>query len=140
MQEAISLLSRIDGFTVRRLSGYGRHSLVSPPSELARAHRIGVQVQKLFPAPNGDEAFVRSVLSAMPFLCIVPTNGITAANCCAYLDAGAAAVGSGAALFIARDLEQSDWAAIEGRCRRLCTVVRRWQEQHVVHRRPNTRS
>ena len=29
MQGAISLLSRIDGFTVRRLSGYGRHSLIA---------------------------------------------------------------------------------------------------------------
>ena len=29
MQGAISLLSRIDGFTARRLSGYGRHSLIA---------------------------------------------------------------------------------------------------------------
>ena len=29
LKGAISLLSRIDGFTVRRLSGYGRHSLIA---------------------------------------------------------------------------------------------------------------
>ncbi|MGB1699496.1 MAG: bifunctional 4-hydroxy-2-oxoglutarate aldolase/2-dehydro-3-deoxy-phosphogluconate aldolase, partial [Nannocystaceae bacterium] len=53
---------------------------VHTPTELLRAHRAGAQLQKLFPAPAGGPAWVRSVLGPMPFLKIVPTNGTSVEN------------------------------------------------------------
>ena len=47
------------------------------PTEMYNAHLLGAQFQKLFPAPEGGSAWVRSTLGALPMLQIVPTAGIT---------------------------------------------------------------
>ena len=46
------------------------------PTEMWRAHRAGAPLQKLFPAPGTGPAFVRACMGPMPFLRIVPTNGV----------------------------------------------------------------
>ena len=50
------------------------------PTELLQAHRSGAACQKLFPAPGYLPSYVRAVLAPMPFLRIVPTNGVTLEN------------------------------------------------------------
>ncbi|HEU5059545.1 MAG TPA: bifunctional 4-hydroxy-2-oxoglutarate aldolase/2-dehydro-3-deoxy-phosphogluconate aldolase, partial [Kofleriaceae bacterium] len=94
------------------------------PTELLRAHRAGAALQKLFPAPAGGPDYVRSVLLPMPFLRIVPTNGITAENAAAYLAAGAVAVGFVASLFSAEDLAAGRFERVEERARALLAAVR----------------
>ena len=47
------------------------------PTELLDAHRSGAACQKLFPAPGYLPSYIRAVLAPMPFLRIVPTNGVT---------------------------------------------------------------
>jgi Entner-Doudoroff aldolase len=89
------------------------------PTELWRAHRAGAPLQKVFPAPAGGPDFVRSCLAPMPFLKLVPTNGVTADNARAYLEAGAHAVGFVAALFPADDLRERRFDRIEARGREL---------------------
>jgi Entner-Doudoroff aldolase len=74
------------------------------PTELLRAHRAGAQLQKLFPAPDGGPGFVKSVLAPMPFLRIVPTNGVHENNAAAYLKSGAFSVGFVNTLFDPNDL------------------------------------
>src|ERR1700759_3214285 len=63
------------------------------PTELWKAHRAGAPLQKLFPAPAGGPVGLRSVLAPMPFLRVIPTNGVEVENAAEWLAAGAFAVG-----------------------------------------------
>lgn len=85
------------------------------PSELNLAYQLGAPLQKLFPAPAGGPAFVRSCLAPLPYLRIVPTNGVDASNAAEYLKAGVYAVGFGVTLFDPEYLAQQRYDLIEER-------------------------
>ena len=87
------------------------------PTELLSAHRAGATLQKLFPAPAGGPAWVRSVLGPMPFLRIVPTNGVDAANLADWLDAGAYGAGFVTALFDPVAMRAGDLSVIDRNAR-----------------------
>jgi len=93
------------------------------PTEMLRAHRAGAPLVKLFPAPAGGPAWVRSVLGPMPWLKIVPTNGVDERNAAEWLAAGAYGVGFVAPLFPAGDLAAGRWDAIEERAARCVAAV-----------------
>jgi 2-dehydro-3-deoxyphosphogluconate aldolase/(4S)-4-hydroxy-2-oxoglutarate aldolase len=94
------------------------------PTEMLRAHRAGAPLCKLFPAPGSGPAWVRSVLGPMPYLRIVPTNGVDEHNAGEWIGAGAFAVGFTAPLFKPADLAAGDWDAIEARARRCLAAAR----------------
>jgi len=94
------------------------------PTEMLRAHRAGAQLCKLFPAPGGGPAWVHSVLGPMPYLKIVPTNGVDEHNVGDWLAAGAFAVGFVATLFDPADIAAGRWDAIEDRARRCLAATR----------------
>ncbi len=93
------------------------------PTEMVRAHRAGAALQKLFPAAAGGPSYVRSVLGPLPFLRIVPTNGVDADNAADYLNAGAFACGFVGSLFTADAMARGDFAAIEAQAARLRRAV-----------------
>jgi 2-dehydro-3-deoxyphosphogluconate aldolase / (4S)-4-hydroxy-2-oxoglutarate aldolase len=86
------------------------------PTEMYRAHKAGAQLCKLFPAPAGGPAWLRSVLGPMPFLKIVPTNGFDLDNMEQWFAAGAFAGGFVASLW-GNDIASGSWGAIEARAR-----------------------
>ena len=94
------------------------------PTEMLRAHRAGAQLCKLFPAPGDGPAWVRSVLGPMPWLKIVPTNGVDEHNAREWLAAGAFAVGFVATLFDPADIAAGRWDDIEARARRCLAAAR----------------
>lgn len=94
------------------------------PTELLRAHRAGAPLQKLFPAPGLGPAYVRACLGPLPFLQIVPTNGVDASNAGAWMTAGAFALGFVAPLFSNDDLVAGRFDAIEAKARRLLDASR----------------
>jgi 2-dehydro-3-deoxyphosphogluconate aldolase/(4S)-4-hydroxy-2-oxoglutarate aldolase len=94
------------------------------PTEMLRAHRAGAQLCKLFPAPGGGPAWVKSVLGPMPYLKIVPTNGVDEHNAGEWIAAGAFAVGFVATLFDPADVAAGRWDAIEARARRCLAAAR----------------
>jgi 2-dehydro-3-deoxyphosphogluconate aldolase/(4S)-4-hydroxy-2-oxoglutarate aldolase len=94
------------------------------PTEMLRAHRAGAQLCKLFPAPAGGPAWVRSVLGPMPQLKIVPTNGVDERNAEDWIAAGAFAVGFVNTLFEPADIAADRWDAIEARARRCLAAAR----------------
>jgi Entner-Doudoroff aldolase len=96
------------------------------PTEMLKAHRAGAQLCKLFPCPHGGPDWVRSVLGPMPFLKIVPTNGVDHHNAGDWIAAGAFAAGFVAPLFQAADMAAGNWDAIEERARKCLAAV---QEQ-----------
>ena len=87
------------------------------PTEMLRAHRAGAQLQKLFPAPGGGPAYVRSVLGPLPMLRIVPTNGVDADNVGQWLAAGAHAVGFTTSVFDPAEMKRGDFEQTEKRAR-----------------------
>ena len=93
------------------------------PTEMLRAQRAGAQLCKLFPSPSGGPDWVRSVLAPMPFLKIVPTNGVDQHNAGEWIAAGAFAVGYVAPLFVAADIEAGRWDLIEERARACLAAV-----------------
>jgi Entner-Doudoroff aldolase len=107
-----------------------RHDVASipgafTPTEMWRAHRAGAQLVKMFPAPAGGADAVRSILGPMPFLRLVPTNGVGVDNAAAYLAAGAYAVGFVRSLFDPADMAAGRWDRIEERARALLGAIGR---------------
>lgn len=87
------------------------------PTEMLRAHRAGAQLVKLFPAPAGGPVWLSSLLGPLPFLKVVPTNGVDAANIGEWLAAGAWAAGFTTPLFDPADMAARRWDRIEERAR-----------------------
>lgn len=102
------------------------------PTEMWTAHSAGAQLQKLFPVTAAGPRHVSSVLGPMPYLRIVPTNGVDESNAVAYLESGAFAVGFVSCLFDKRDMAEGNWDAIEARARRMHGVI-------MSAQRPSTR-
>lgn len=96
---------------------------VHTPTEMLAAHRAGASLLKLFPAPAGGPVWLRSVLAPLPFLRVVPTNGVGLDDAAAWLRAGAFAVGLTTALFDPAELAAGDLASIEPRARALVHAV-----------------
>ena len=88
-----------DEVIIRRATELGVASIPGghTPTELLAAHRAGAPLVKLFPAPAGGPAWLRSLLAPLPFLKVVPTNGVDLDNAADWLAAGAWALG-----FVAR--------------------------------------
>lgn len=93
------------------------------PAEFLEAHRRGAPIQKLFPAPAGGPAWVRSLRGPLPFLNIVPTSGVDAANAAEYLAAGCLAVGFVGSLFAPDDIDEGAFRRIEARARQLLAAL-----------------
>ena len=115
-----------DEAVIRKATALGVASLpgAHTPTEMLAAHRAGAPLVKLFPAPAGGPAYLRSVLAPLPFLKIVPTNGVDYDNAPDWLAAGAYGLGFVASLFQADDLRQRRFDAIEERSRRILDRVR----------------
>lgn len=96
---------------------------VHTPTEMIAAHRAGAPLLKLFPAPAGGPVWLRSALAPLPFLRVVPTNGVDLDNAAAWLRAGAFAVGMTTALFEPAALAARDLLGIESRARALVRAV-----------------
>jgi 2-dehydro-3-deoxyphosphogluconate aldolase/(4S)-4-hydroxy-2-oxoglutarate aldolase len=94
------------------------------PTEMLAAHRAGAPFVKLFPAPAGGPEWLRSVLAPLPFLRVVPTNGVDAGNAREWLAAGAWALGFARSLFVPADLEERRFERIEQRAGEILAAVR----------------
>ncbi len=93
------------------------------PTEMLLAHRSGAAAQKLFPSPGDIASYVRAVLGPMPFLKIVPTNGVNAENAADVLAAGAVGVGFTTSLFDLAEVEHRQVDEISERARRMLAAV-----------------
>jgi 2-dehydro-3-deoxyphosphogluconate aldolase/(4S)-4-hydroxy-2-oxoglutarate aldolase len=94
------------------------------PTELWNAHRAGAPLQKLFPVPAGGPNWLRAVLAPMPFLRVIPTNGVEVENASDWLAAGAFAVGCVRSLFAPDELAARAYDKVEARARALLAAVR----------------
>jgi Entner-Doudoroff aldolase len=93
------------------------------PTEMLKAHRAGAQLQKVFPAVAGGPDGIRAILGPMPFLRLVPTNGVDGNNAGTYLRAGAFSVAFVASLFVPKDLLEGRYDRIEERAKSFRATV-----------------
>ncbi len=98
----------------------------STPTEMERAHRLGADFVKLFPAPAGGVSFVRAVRGPQPHLRIFPTAGVDPDNFIEFLEAGCAGAGFVASLFTPDDMANRRFDLIEQRAEVIFKKLRAW--------------
>jgi 2-dehydro-3-deoxyphosphogluconate aldolase / (4S)-4-hydroxy-2-oxoglutarate aldolase len=91
---------------------------VFTPTEVMRAHELGCETVKLFPATVGGVALLRSLRDPFPDTEFIPTGGVTPENVGEWLAAGALAVAAGGSLCPAEDIAADRFDAIRERARR----------------------
>ncbi|MFN8503264.1 bifunctional 4-hydroxy-2-oxoglutarate aldolase/2-dehydro-3-deoxy-phosphogluconate aldolase [Kouleothrix sp.] len=94
------------------------------PTELLEAHEAGAALVKLFPARLGGPNYLKDVLAPLPFLKLVPTGGVSAANAREYLAAGAAALGIGGNLVAKQAVASGAFEQITSAARECAAAVR----------------
>lgn len=94
------------------------------PTEMLQAHRGGATCIKLFPSPGDIAAFVRAVLGPLPFLRIVPTNGVDVGNAAEVLASGAAGVGFTTSLFDPGEVESRKYDRVMERAYELLAAIK----------------
>ncbi|MFD9379157.1 bifunctional 4-hydroxy-2-oxoglutarate aldolase/2-dehydro-3-deoxy-phosphogluconate aldolase [Streptomyces sp. NPDC059999] len=93
------------------------------PSEIAVAWGAGATMVKLFPASLGGPDYLRAVRAPLPDIPLVPTGGIGLVEACAYLAAGATALGMGSPL-VGDACEGGDLDALRERAATLLDGIR----------------
>ncbi|MFQ5461114.1 MAG: bifunctional 4-hydroxy-2-oxoglutarate aldolase/2-dehydro-3-deoxy-phosphogluconate aldolase [Phycisphaerae bacterium] len=99
------------------------------PTEMHRAHTMGADLIKLFPAPFGGVDFVRAVRGPLPHLKLFPTAGVDADNFLAYFDAGCAGAGFVRSLFNLDDLSAGSFDAIRRRAALIIARLEAWKKR-----------
>ena len=94
------------------------------PNEIYEAHLHGVNFVKPFPMTGLGPAYIKALLAPMPFLRLIPTNGVTLDNMKEFFDAGVKAVGLGTPLVSEDDVANGRFAEIEQRAKRAIEIVR----------------
>ncbi len=68
------------------------------PTEVLQAYRLGVDVVKIFPGSVGGPAYIKALKGPFPYIPMMPTGGVSAANAADWFAAGVVAVGAGSEL------------------------------------------
>lgn len=68
------------------------------PTEVFQAYKLGSDVVKVFPGSLGGPSYMKALKAPFPNIPMMPTGGVSAANVCDWLAAGAFAVGAGSEL------------------------------------------
>ena len=96
-------------------------------TEIHRAHTLGVEICKLFPAAEiGGPAFVKNLRGPCPWADIMPTGGVspTKEYLGAWFGAGVACVGMGSKLFLPELVANKDYAGISARVCEILALIR----------------
>ncbi|WP_046176286.1 bifunctional 4-hydroxy-2-oxoglutarate aldolase/2-dehydro-3-deoxy-phosphogluconate aldolase [Domibacillus indicus] len=86
---------------------------VFTPAEMMRAVKLGAEAIKLFPASVLGPAFIKDVKGPLGHIPIMTTGGITLETAADYIQAGAAAVGTGSALLKKELIASEDWEGLK---------------------------
>jgi 2-dehydro-3-deoxyphosphogluconate aldolase / (4S)-4-hydroxy-2-oxoglutarate aldolase len=68
------------------------------PTEVFQAYSLGVDVVKIFPGSVGGPAYIKALKGPFPYIPMMPTGGVSAANAADWFAAGVVAVGAGSEL------------------------------------------
>ena len=68
------------------------------PTEVFQAYSLGADVVKIFPGSLGGPSYVKALKGPFPYIPMMPTGGVSAANAADWFAAGVVAVGAGSEL------------------------------------------
>ncbi len=68
------------------------------PTEVFQAYSLGTDVVKIFPGSLGGPSYVKALKGPFPYIPMMPTGGVNAANASEWFAAGVVAVGAGSEL------------------------------------------
>ena len=68
------------------------------PTEVFQAYRLGSDVVKVFPGSVAGPAYIKALKGPFPYIPMMPTGGVSAANVREWFAAGVVAVGAGSEL------------------------------------------
>jgi len=68
------------------------------PSEIFQAYQLGSDVVKIFPGSLTGPSYVKALHGPFPYIPMMPTGGVSAANVAEWFAAGVIAVGAGSEL------------------------------------------
>ncbi len=68
------------------------------PTEVMQAYRLGADVVNVFPGSLGGPAYIKALKGPFPYIPMMPTGGVSAANAKDWFAAGVVAVGTGSEL------------------------------------------
>jgi 2-dehydro-3-deoxyphosphogluconate aldolase / (4S)-4-hydroxy-2-oxoglutarate aldolase len=68
------------------------------PTEVFQAYSLGTNVVKVFPGSLGGPSYVKALKGPFPYIPMMPTGGVSAANVADWFKAGVVAVGAGSEL------------------------------------------
>lgn len=134
--------SVLDGATARQAILAGAQFIVSPvlkpemiemchrydvpatpgtftPTEVERAHELGADLVKVFPATTVGPGYFRALQGPLPHAKLMPTGGVTLTNAGEWLEAGAAVVGIGSAILDEEAVAEGDFEQITKNARTL---------------------
>lgn len=94
------------------------------PTEIVRAHALGADAVKVFPASFFGPSYVKALAGPMPHIPLIPTGGVDLDNIAEYVRAGAFAVGVGGELVDARAVERGDWERVKATAARYVEAVK----------------
>lgn len=100
-------------------------------SEIGRAHELGCDIVKIFPAGCvGGPSFVKSVLAPLPWSNIMVTGGVapTAENLDQWFGAGAMCVGIGSQLFPKEVVAAQQWSRVSDSCKEALSVISKYKD------------
>lgn len=94
------------------------------PTEILRAHNAGADIVKVFPSTTLGPVYLRDILAPLPFLKLMPTGGVDAANVGNWIKAGAVCVGAGSALVPRDAVRSGEWKRITSLAESFSAAVR----------------
>ncbi len=93
------------------------------PTEILTAWEAGASVVKVFPASIGGPAYIKSIKSPLPQICLAAVGGVTEENTADFFRSGVAVVGVGGELVNQKLLDARDFEEITKRARNLRAEV-----------------
>ncbi|WP_094603676.1 KHG/KDPG aldolase [Sporomusa silvacetica DSM 10669] len=85
---------------------------VATPTEIIQAHRLGVDVVKLFPAGALGVRYLKEIRGPLNGTAIIPVGGINMGNVAEFAQAGAFAVGVGGELIDKNAIAEGNYSVI----------------------------
>ena len=93
------------------------------PSEVFQAYSLGADVVKIFPGSLVGPSYVKALKGPFPYIPMMPTGGVSAANVADWFAAGVVAVGAGSELCPPDLAKRGEWAEITRRAAEFNAVV-----------------
>ena len=85
------------------------------PTEIYKAHSLGADIVKIFPAVKFGPEYLRAVRGPLPQIPIMPTSGVDTSNIAEWFRAGAVAVGAVSSVLDPVLIREGDWAELTKR-------------------------